>query len=285
MNIIDFVELTNQILIEHNKIRVDPRSYIPYLEAQKQLLKDKILYRPNEVPIETNEGQFAYEEAIEFLKKQKPLETLTHDERIAKACMDHAGDLGKKGLVSHDSSHGKSVSERIEAYCEWEECCAENLDFGTKTGRDVIISLLIDDGVEDRGHRENMFKEGVKFIGIACTMHKEYETVIVINYVGGIRDLGKPFFDPKTYKYEFPKDLATNIDSEDFHFNEKKEEKTINKIPKNSFQLADEDAPNGTVSCKTIKNLGLFEGRVRRTTKKIYTLENGKQHIVEVEDY
>lgn len=281
MSSIDFVEMRNQILIEHNRVRVDPKSYIPLVEAQMKLLKDKILFRPGEVPIETNEGPTAYEEAINFLKRQKPIESLTFDERLSKACQDHAEDLGQKGLVSHDSSLGKSVSERIEQHCEWEECCAENLDFGTRNGVDVIISLLVDDGVKDRGHRLNLFKEEIKIIGIACSVHKEYETVTVLNYVGGVRDLGKPFFDPKTYKYEFPKELGSALDDEE------PEKKTVQKAKKtkNSFQLTDEDAPDGTTSVKTVKNLSLYEGKVRRVTKKIYTLEDGRQHIVEVEDY
>jgi len=281
MSKVDFNDFKNRILIEHNKIRADPKSYIPIVEAQMNLLKDKILYRPKEVPIETNEGATAYLEAIEFLKKQKPVDTLTFDERLSTACQEHAEDLGQKGLVSHESSKGVSVSERIEKYCEWEKCCAENLDFGTKTGKDCIIALLVDDGDIERGHRENLFKPEMSYIGIGAAIHKDYETVIVVNYVGGIRDLGKPYFDPKTYKYEFPKEVSSALDADEIK--ELKEEKA--KKPKNSFQLTDEDAPDGTISVKTVKNLGLYEGRVRRTTKKIYTLENGKQHIVEVEDY
>ena len=68
-----------------------------------KLVKDKILYRPGEIPIETNEGVAAYEEAIAFLKKQRPIDSLTFDERLTKAAQEHAEDLGEKGLVSHDS--------------------------------------------------------------------------------------------------------------------------------------------------------------------------------------
>ena len=129
MSHVNFNKLKEQILVEHNLIRQNPRNYIPIVEAQMKLIKDKILYRPGEIPIETNEGTAAYEEAISFLKKQRPIESLTYDERLSRACQDHAEDLGEKGLVSHDSSNGKTLSERIEKYCEWENCCAENLDF------------------------------------------------------------------------------------------------------------------------------------------------------------
>lgn len=278
---IDFEKLKGDILIEHNRLRAEPRCYIPLVEAQMKLLKEKILYRVNETPIETNEGSSAYEEAIEFLRKQKPIETLIYDERLSSACKDHVLDIGSKGIVSHESSDGKGgVTERIEQYCEWEVCCAENLDFGTRTGKDVILSLLIDDGVKDRGHRANLFKQDVKYIGIHSGIHREYETVTVINYVGGIREKGKPFFDPKTYKYEFPKEIGTALDEDVTEKTEKKAKKA-----KTSFQLQDEDAPDNTACVRTFKNVALYEGKVRRTTKKVYTLDNGKQHIVEVEDY
>lgn len=31
------------------------------------------------------------------------------------------------------------------------------MSFGVNTGIDVILSLLIDDGIFDRGHRKNIF--------------------------------------------------------------------------------------------------------------------------------
>ena len=282
MSNVDLNDLKNQILVEHNKIRVHPSSYIPLVESQMKLLKEKILYRPGEVPVETNEGEKAYIEAIAFLRKQHPVDPITFDGRVAKASQEHAEELGRMGLATHESSNGKTVPQRIEQYCEWEDICAESLDFGTKTGKDVIISLLVDDGQESRCHRENLFKKEVKHLGIGSAVHKEYEFVHVINYVGGVRELGKPFFDPKTYKYEFPKDIISPLDADEEQ-PMKKEEKA--KKAKNAFQLTDEDAPDGTVGCKILKNVSLYEGRVRRTTKKTYTLENGKEHIVEVEDY
>jgi len=39
------------------------------LEEHINYFKDQILYKPNEVPVQTNEGKDAYLLAIEFLKK------------------------------------------------------------------------------------------------------------------------------------------------------------------------------------------------------------------------
>jgi hypothetical protein len=265
---INYQELNQSILAEHNRIRTNPKSYIPVLQEQIKLFKDNVLYRPNEIPIQTNEGPEAYHEAISFLEEKAPVGELTLDENLSRATEDHLNDIAPKGLVSHESTNGKNVSDRIEKYCEWEVTCAENIDFGSRTGVDVVLSLLVDDGVRTRGHRHNLFKEDVKFVGISSGDHKEFETCVVIDYVGGVRDLGKPFFDLKTYKYKYPENLNASPE----------------KKRKNVYQRDDEDAPDNTVSVKITKSMNLFENKVRRVTKKFYKLEDGSETIVEVED-
>ena len=53
---------------------------------------------------------------------------------------------------------------------------------------------------------------------------------------------------------------------------------------KNAFQEDDPDAPDNTVSVKIVKGTKNINGRDRKITKKIYTLDTGAQHIVEIED-
>ncbi len=278
MSNVDFNDLKNQILIEHNKIREDPRSYIPYVEEKMKMLKGNVLHRPRDTPIETKEGAAGFEEAIEFLKKQRPVESLIFDERLSLASQTHAEELGKNGKTTHLSESDKLISERLDDFCEWEGFCSETLDFGYKKGRDIIISLLVDDGCAIRSQRNNLFYPDCKCLGIGTTVHKVFETVTVILYTGGVRDKGKPYFDPETYKYKFPEDVPSALDADETQ--SKKKEVTLT----NSFQLADRDAPSNTISEKTIKGLNLYENKVRRTVKKVFTLEEGKKHIVEIED-
>jgi uncharacterized protein YkwD len=272
---IDFEELSRSILIEHNRLRQDPQSFIPILKEHMKYFKDLTLYLPNSIPLVTQEGSKAYEDAILFLQKQQPLEVLTFDEKLAKAAELHVKDIGPKGALTHESSDGKSVSDRIELFCQWETACAENIDLGAKKGIDVLISLLVDDGIPSRGHRANLFKSNFKFVGVACGVHKEYEVVSVIDYTGGIRDLNKPFFDYKNYKYQYPEEFNG------FYKDKKKKEVR----PKTPYQIQDEDAPDKTVSVRIIKKDKEFDGRKISITQKIYTLEDGTQHIVELEEF
>ena len=54
---------------------------------------------------------------------------------------------------------------------------AENLDFGTYptyAGKMHVLSLLIDDGVADRGHRANILNTTYNTCGIATGVHTVY---------------------------------------------------------------------------------------------------------------
>jgi hypothetical protein len=46
----------------------------------------------------------------------------------------------------------------------------------------VVINLMVDDGVMNRGHRKNMFSPDFKFVGIACSQHGAYDHCTVLDY-------------------------------------------------------------------------------------------------------
>jgi len=265
---INFEELNQNILIEHNRLRTDPQSYIPILHKHLDYFKDKILTRPNDNSFQTNEGSSAVEEAIKFLELAKPTYALTFDLRLHTSAKDHILDIGSKGLLSHEGSDGKNVSDRIEKYCEWDGVCIENIEFGAKKAQDIIVSLLVDDGIGSRPHREIMFSNELKYIGVASGTHKDYGVATAIDYVSGIRDKNKPFYDYKNLKYDFPEELN-------------KKQRKIN----NNFQIDDLDAPDKTVSVKIQKVEKEFEGKKFLVTKKIYELVDGSEQIVELEDF
>jgi hypothetical protein len=277
---IDLEDLSSSVLTELNRIRADPTSYVAILNQYLGYFKDNnnILYRPGNIPIETYEGPEIYIEAQRFLKKQRPVGTLTYDNRVAKASQGHADDLGPLGLFSHDSKDGKNAAERIDKYCEWEVACCENVDLGGRNGIEVIVSLLVDDGLEKKIHREHLFREELTHVGIGSALHKDFDTIVVIDCVGGVRESGKPFYERATYKYEYPKDLTMG-----FQNVKDKDDKKQLKI-KSSYQLQDTDAPDGTTSMKITKQCRLFEGKKNKVTKKYYSLENGTHHVVEVEE-
>ena len=80
-----------------------------------------------------------------------PLPELTWSPELEKAALDHLGDIGKKGLLSHTGSDKSTYSQRIERYCRWGGSIFEAIDYGAReTAREVVIAWLVDDGVPKR---------------------------------------------------------------------------------------------------------------------------------------
>ena len=165
-----------------NQFRVNPKQLAQHLEQLKQYLDipTNILSEPNKVQIQMVEGIEAFNDAISFLKSIKPLEPLTWDENLAKSAKEHVDDIGPKGLLQYQSSDGTEPEERICKYGTFIDNLGENIDFGPNDEMGVIVSLTLDDGEENRPHRENLFKTDYKKIGIACGVHQtEYQMCVM----------------------------------------------------------------------------------------------------------
>jgi uncharacterized protein YkwD len=174
-----------EVLAVLNELRTDPSSQIPVLEKYLTLFDGDKLRFPGEIPLLTKEGQSAVEEAIRFLKKQSSLPAFELSKGMSMAAADHLRDIGTKGKYGHYGTDGSTPSDRLKRYGTPRVGAAENLGFGEKTGRRMVIMLLIDDGVPGRGHRKTMFNPKYKVTGIACGPHAEFGQMCVIDFAGG----------------------------------------------------------------------------------------------------
>ena len=264
---IDYADIERELFYLHNELRENPQSFIPKLKECFKHFRNKIFHPPGEDPIQTYEGVDAIDDAIQFLKTQKPVQQLEYNDGIAQACKDHVIDIGTKGLTTHEGSDDLNISDRIEKYVEWDGITAESIDFGFKIPENIILNLLIDDGVKNRYQRYNLLNDQFKYIGISAGPHTKYGICVVIGYAMNIRALGT---EPKNMS-EFIQEYIKN---------------TMDKKTKinNPFQEEEPDAPDNTISVKIIKNKKLIGGKFKKITKKIFYLDNGAQHIVEIED-
>ena len=262
-----YENLKSDLYISHNLLRNNPQSFIPILEREMGYFMENILCRPDETPILTVEGKSPYMEAISFLKNQVPCCDLQKSHDLEQAAEDHAKDCGVNGLSSHVSSDGRNLSDRIEAYCEWNRLIGQNIDFSSKTAEQVLISLLIDDGLPDRPHRKNLFNQKYNLFGIGTSSHKTYQSVAVIVYAAGVREKGTSYYNLDECKYNFPKDSQ------------------VKKNIVNEFQREDQDAPDDCVAVRYEETNKSFRNHEVKVTKKIYTLKNGSEHIIEIEDF
>ena len=128
------------------------------------------------------EGDAVFKEAIQFLKSLPSLPPLTWDENLCKSAQEHVNDIGPKGLLIYQSSDGTEPEDRIAKYGNYSESLGENIDFGPNDAMGVIVSLTLDDGEEQRPHRENLFKEDYQKVGIACGPHETEFQMCVMDF-------------------------------------------------------------------------------------------------------
>ena len=103
---------------------------------------------------------------------------------MALACRDHVMDSGPKGSTGHNSTDGTTSWQRLEKYGRYARGASENISYGRKTGVDIVMALLIDDGVAGRGHRKSMTNGDFEMGGNYTGPHKVFETMTTQNFAG-----------------------------------------------------------------------------------------------------
>ena len=260
-------KLQDDLFVELNKLRKNPKSYIPLITSQMRTIKyNNVLFRSDTpLRIQTFEGKNAYEDAINFLEDQIPIPPLKLDKRLCLAALDLVNDIGPKGLVTHQDSKGLFVSDRIEQYCEWDFCANECIEVSSHNAQDVLISLLVDDGLSNRMNRKALFERVYNYVGIGCGAHRDFQVCSVLVFAGALRPKGSLF-------YQF-----------DAGFEERGD--VLNKDVVNDYQVDDPDAPNNTVGLRVVKTQKFMGNKKVIVTKKFYLLDNGTEHVVELEEY
>ena len=177
--------IKREVIAQSNRIRTNPKAYIPILEEYLKNFDGNLLTLPEKKEIlETEEGPRAYKEAIEFLKNQKPISIIEYDEEASKVAQDYSKFLSNsKGEQVEDESQ---IQHRVEKYLEYDYSISENIDFGGSSGIEVIVNLLVDDGVKNRTHRDNLFSDKYEYYGVGVFEHPEYDYCTVIDYFGDI---------------------------------------------------------------------------------------------------
>ena len=146
-------ETAAEVLAEINLARTQPQLYARIVSETA---------RPG------REGEKAIREAVRFLEKARPLPPLSFSAGLTRAAMDHVIDSGSRGLIGHAGSDGSHTWHRAERYGRWIGLVGENISYGYEDPRQIVVTLVVDDGVRGRKHRVNLFHKGFRVAGVAC---------------------------------------------------------------------------------------------------------------------
>ncbi|WP_347838052.1 CAP domain-containing protein [uncultured Draconibacterium sp.] len=179
--------LEKEVIYEINLFRSNPPDYAEkYIAPLAKHYERKILHYPGDKSIMTQEGVSALHECVRVLKKASSAPLLYPDTRLTKAANDHQTDQSKTGKTGHTGKDRSNLKDRIERYGKWQVRIAENIAYGNTSAQQIVVFLLIDDGVKSRGHRTNLLHPDFKSIGVACGSHPKYNTMCVMDFAGGM---------------------------------------------------------------------------------------------------
>ena len=171
-----------------NFARTRPKEFAKHLETLSKYYDGKLIKMPGEVPVMTREGVSAVKEAIRYLKSVEPVGQLRAARGLSLAAKDHLKDQSQSGETGHTGRDGSQPHDRIERHGKWRGLSGENIAYGDHNPRMIVMQLIIDDGVPDRGHRKNIFTSRFRVTGVAIGTHTVYRTMCVITYAGGFED-------------------------------------------------------------------------------------------------
>jgi len=178
-----------QVLAEINLARTDPHAYAGFIRDFRSQFRGKYyLQSGSTTRIQTTEGVAAVDEAIKYLSRLKPLPPLVWSNGLAAAAAELADEQEHSGATGHNGRKSHGMRERIERHGEWSGTIGENIGYGPEGARNMVIQLVVDDGVPGRGHRVNTFSGDYRTAGVACGAHPRFGSMCVVDFAGGFRD-------------------------------------------------------------------------------------------------
>ncbi|NQU84854.1 MAG: CAP domain-containing protein [Mariniphaga sp.] len=179
-----------EVILEINKLRSNPTQYArEYIEPLKNYYNGRKFYYPDDLPLMTKEGVYALTECVRFLTSAQAVPILNPNNGLTKAAIDHVGDQSKSGDTGHKGRDRSGFRDRIERYGDWSVRIAENIAYGGITPQQVVIYLLIDDGIPSRGHRTNFLNKDFRLVGVAEGTHPYYKNMCVMEFAGKFQNL------------------------------------------------------------------------------------------------
>jgi uncharacterized protein YkwD len=164
---------------EINLARTDPAGYAQVVRDYFTGMDARGGYLLQGARVQSREGRAGVDEAVAFLRRVGRRPALQAAACLAGAAQAHADDQARSGAVGHQGSDGSSLDARVRRQGVTAMTCGENIAYGQPQARDVVVAMVVDDGVSGRGHRANLFDSGFTRLGVGRAEHPRYGVVTV----------------------------------------------------------------------------------------------------------
>ncbi len=166
------------VIHEMNLARENPAAYVAHLEEIRASSTTHCLVLSEQRKIAAHEGFAALDEAIRFLKKTAPVQPLNLSPGLCRGAADHCAEqVG--GAIGHGDP-----GKRISRYGKWGVSWGENISYGKTSARDIVLALIIDDGIPGRKHRTNIFSPKFNYAGAAYGPHARFGSMCSMDFAG-----------------------------------------------------------------------------------------------------
>ena len=179
-------EIEKDVVLEMNMARSNPKKYAElYIEPRIKKFNGKT-YGGN---LLTFEGADVVKECVKFMNGHKSLPVLAPSKGLTRAAKDHADTQSLSGQTGHTGTDGSDPFTRMERYGSYTGSAGENISYGSKTAREIVVTLLIDDGVKSRGHRKNIMSTEFTHTGVGFAgTHKAYGCECVLDFARSYKE-------------------------------------------------------------------------------------------------
>lgn len=179
-------EIEKDIVLEMNMARSNPKKYAElYLEPRVKKFKGKLY----DGYYQTNEGADVVNECIKFMKGHSSLAALSPSKGLTRAAKDHADSQCQTNQIGHTGTDGSDPFTRMKRYGSYKRTAGENISYGSKSAREIVVTLLIDDGVTSRGHRKNIMSRDFTHTGVGfADTHKAYGCECVLDFADDYKE-------------------------------------------------------------------------------------------------
>lgn len=171
-----------QLLEELNTLRTNPAAYLYRLEQLEKSVRqgDFTVGTTYRYMMGAKEGVGPIEEAITHLRAvvNAPLKPVAPVYALAVAAQDYTGEADGASRFGDPNAKGQAVWQVVE----WKgNAQSKSMNsFATDNAVEIILQLLIDEGVPGRGHRKLLLDSSFTMVGVATETGKSWQRHAVI---------------------------------------------------------------------------------------------------------